>query len=566
MDLDALRHSCAHLLASAVKETYPNAKMAIGPAIEDGFYYDFDNLSITDKDLVKIETKMHEIANKKLNFEKILMKRKEAEKFLKDQPYKLELLNDIPGEKVQFYKHGDYYDMCKGGHLKNTSEIKAFKLTKIAQAYWRGDSKNKQLTRIYGTAWNSEADLKSYITRLEEAEKRDHRKLGKELELFMFNEISPGAPFWLPNGMIIFKELEKYWREIHDTYGYDEINTPIMVKESLFKQSGHLEHYGENMFPLNLDKENYYLKPMNCPEATIVYSSKLRSYKDLPIRLSEIGRLNRNELSGSLGGMFRVRQLTMDDAHIFCREDQIQEEITKVLSLVNEFYSIFNLKPSFKLATMPEKALGDKKTWNSAEKALENSLKANKLKYEIKEKDGAFYGPKIDIHIKDVLNRDWQLATIQLDFQMPERFDLSYQGEDSKKHRPVMIHRAIFGSFERFIGILTEHFAGKFPLWLSPIQVIIMNINDNNLKFAKEVFNKLKENKIRVVLDDRNESIPKKVREAQLKQINYMITIGDKEQSKKTLAVRTRDGNVKFDVKTDNFIKDILKEMQDKKI
>ena len=566
MDLDALRHSCAHLLASAVKETYPNAKMAIGPAIEDGFYYDFDNLSITDKDLVKIETKMHEIANKKLNFEKILMKRKEAEKFLKDQPYKLELLNDIPGEKVQFYKHGDYYDMCKGGHLKNTSEIKAFKLTKIAQAYWRGDSKNKQLTRIYGTAWNSEADLKSYITRLEEAEKRDHRKLGKELELFMFNEISPGAPFWLPNGMIIFKELEKYWREIHDTYGYDEINTPIMVKESLFKQSGHLEHYGENMFPLNLDKENYYLKPMNCPEATIVYSSKLRSYKDLPIRLSEIGRLNRNELSGSLGGMFRVRQLTMDDAHIFCREDQIQEEITKVLSLVNEFYSIFNLKPSFKLATMPEKALGDKKTWNSAEKALENSLKANKLKYEIKEKDGAFYGPKIDIHIKDVLNRDWQLATIQLDFQMPERFDLNYQGEDSKKHRPVMIHRAIFGSFERFIGILTEHFAGKFPLWLNPIQVIIMNINDNNLKFAKEVFNKLKENKIRVTLDDRNESIPKKVREAQLKQINYMITIGDKEQSKKTLAVRTRDGNVKFDVKTDNFIKDILKEMQDKKI
>ena len=459
-----------------------------------------------------------------------------------------------------------FLDLCKGGHVNNTSDIKSFKLTKIAQAYWRGDSKNKQLMRIYGTAWNSKDELRDYLKRLEEAEKRDHRKLGKELELFLFNEISPGAPFWLPNGMIIFKELEKFWREIHDNNGYNEINTPIMVKENLFKQSGHLDHYKENMFQLNLDKENYYLKPMNCPEATIVYSSKLRSYKDLPIKLSEIGRLHRNELSGALGGMFRVRQLTMDDAHIFAREDQIQEEISKVLELVNEFYSTFNFNSNFFLATRPDKALGDKKVWDAAEKALENALKSNKVKYKIKEKDGAFYGPKIDIHINDSLNRDWQLATIQLDFQMPERFDLTYEGKDGKKHRPVMIHRAIFGSFERFIGMLVEHFAGKFPLWLSPLQVIIMNINENNLKFANDVFMKLRDNKIRVELDDRNESIPKKVRESQLRKIYYSITIGDKEQKNKTLAVRTLDGKVKFDVKIDEFIKNILKEINEKRV
>ena len=566
MDLEALHHSCAHLLASAIKELYPNVKLAIGPSIEDGFYYDFDNLNITDKDLAKIEAKMQEIVNRKLNFEKVLMKRKEAEKFLKNEPYKLELLKEIPGEKVQFYKHGNFYDLCKGGHIKNTSELKAFKLTNVAQAYWKGDSKNKQLTRIYGTAWNTKDELKEYLKKLEEAEKRDHRKIGKELELFLFNEVSPGAPFWLPNGMIIFKELEKFWREIHDNNGYKEINTPIVVKESLFKQSGHSEHYKENMFPLNLDKENYYLKPMNCPEATIVYSSKLRSYKDLPIRLSEIGRLFRNELSGALGGMFRVRQLTMDDAHIFCREDQIKEEITKVLSLVNKFYSTFNFKPNFFLATRPEKALGEKKVWDKAEKALNESLKANKVKYGIKEKEGAFYGPKIDIHIKDVLNRDWQMATIQLDYQMPERLDLSYEGKDGKKHHPVMIHRAIFGSFERFIGILIEHFSGRFPLWLSPVQVIVMNINEKNLKFSNEVVKKLKENNIRVEIDDRNESIPRKVREAQLRKIPYAITIGDKEQKNKTLAVRTLDGKVKFGIKIDIFIKNIINEIQDRKI
>ncbi len=566
MDLNELRHSCAHLLASAVNELYPNAKMAIGPSIEDGFYYDFDNLNIENKDLPKIESKMHEIADKKLNFEKILMQRKDAEKFLKDQPYKLELLKEIPGKKIQFYKHGTYSDLCKGGHVKNTSELKAFKLTKIAQAYWRGDSKNKQLVRIYGTAWNSKDELKDYLKRLEESEKRDHRKLGKELELFFFNEVSPGAPFWMPNGMIIFKELEKFWREIHDINDYKEINTPLMVKENLFKRSGHLEHYKDNMFQLNLDRENYYLKPMNCPEATIVYSSKLRSYKDLPIRLSEIGRLHRNELSGALGGMFRVRQITMDDAHIFAREDQIQEEISKVLELVNKFYSTFNFKPNFFMATRPDKALGDKKIWDLAEKGLENALKSNKLKYEIKEKDGAFYGPKIDIHIRDALNRDWQLATIQLDFQMPERFDLNYEGKDGKKHRPVIIHRAIFGSFERFIGMLVEHFAGRFPLWLSPIQVIIMNVNETNLKFAEEITDKLKENKVRAELDDRNESIPKKVRESQMRKIPYSVTIGDKEQKNKTLAVRTLDGKVKFNVKVDEFIKSILKEINDKRI
>lgn len=566
MDLDSLRHSCAHVLASAVKELYPKAKFAIGPSIEDGFYYDFDSLEIEDKDLLKIEKRMHEIVNKKLDFKKVLMPRKEALKFLKDQPYKLELLKEIPGEKVQFYQHGDYYDLCKGGHLKNTFEIKSFKLLKTAKAYWKGNSKNKQLTRIYGTAWNSEAELNSYIKRLEEAEKRDHRKLGKELELFFFHEYSPGAPFWLPNGMILFKELENYWRKIHEQDGYQEINTPIVVKENLFKLSGHLEHYKDNMFKLTLEKENYYLKPMNCPEAALVYSSKLRSYKDLPIRLSEIGRLHRNELSGALGGMFRVRQITMDDAHIFCIQEQIQDEITKVLKIVNQFYSMFGFIPSFYLATKPDKAMGDKKLWDSAEKSLANALKANTIKYEVKEKDGAFYGPKIDIHIKDAIGRDWQLATIQLDFQMPERFDLSYEGKDGKKHRPVMIHRAIFGSFERFIGILIEHFAGKFPLWLSPVQVILLNINENNLKFAEEVKDDLLKYHIRTELDDRNESIPKKVRDAQLRQIPLIITIGDKEQQNKTLAVRTLDGKIEFNVKLNNFIEKIKKKINEKEL
>ncbi len=566
MDLDALRHSCAHILASAVKEIYPKAKFAIGPSIEDGFYYDFDNLEIEDKDLLKIEKRMYEIVNKKLDFKKVLMQRKEALKFLKDQPYKLELLKEIPGEKVQFYQHGDYYDLCKGGHLKNTFEIKSFKLLKTAKAYWKGDNKNKQLTRVYGTAWNSEADLNSYIKRLEEAEKRDHRKLGKELELFFFHEYSPGAPFWLPNGMILFKELENYWRKIHEQDGYQEINTPLVVKEDLFKLSGHLEHYKDNMFKLNLDKENYYLKPMNCPEATIVYSSKLRSYKDLPIRLSEIGRLHRNELSGALGGMFRVRQITMDDAHIFCIQEQIQDEITKVLKIVNQFYSTFSFIPSFYLATKPDKAMGDKKLWDLAEKSLANALNINKIKYDIKEKDGAFYGPKIDIHIRDAIGRDWQLATIQLDFQMPERFDLSYEGKDGKKHMPVMIHRAIFGSFERFIGILIEHFAGKFPLWLSPVQVILLNINENNLKFANEVKDDLLKYHIRTELDGRNESIPKKVREAQLKQIPLIVTIGDKEQQNKTLAVRTLDGKIEFNVKLNNFIEKIKKKINEKEL
>ena len=566
MDLDALRHSAAHVLASAVKELYPKAKFAIGPSIEDGFYYDFDNLDIDDKDLLKIEKRMHEIVNKKLDFKKVLMLRKKALEFLKKEPYKLDILKDIPGEKVQFYKHGDYYDLCKGGHLKNTSEIKAFKLLKTAKAYWKGDSKNKQLTRIYGTAWNSEQDLKSYIKRLEEAEKRDHRKLGKDLELFFFHEISPGAPFWLPNGMIIFKELEKYWRKIHEEAGYLEINTPMVVKEDLFKLSGHLEHYKENMFKLSLEKEDYYLKPMNCPEATIVYSSKLRSYRDLPIRLSEIGRLHRNELSGALGGMFRVRQITMDDAHLFCTLEQVQEEISNVLGLIKKFYLMFNFESSFYLATRPDKFMGDKKLWDLAEKSLENALKSNKIKYQVKEKDGAFYGPKIDIHIKDAIGRDWQMATVQLDMQMPERFDLNYEGMEGKKHKPIMIHRAVFGSFERFIGILVEHFSGKFPLWLSPVQVILLNINESNIKFSNEVKNELIKNNIRTELDDRNESIPKKVREAQLRKINLIVTIGDKEVKNKNLAVRTLDGKIEFNVKVKEFIDKLNKKIENKEL
>lgn len=562
MDLHKLRHSTAHVLASAVKELYPKAKLAIGPAIEEGFYYDFDNLDISEEDLPKIEKKMQEIVDKKLDFKKTYKSKAEAKKVLKNEPYKLELLKDI--DKPSFYRHGNFTDLCGGPHVKNTSQIKAFKLLKLAGAYWKGSSKNKMLTRIYGISFPTKKELDDYLKLQEEAEKRDHRKIGRDLELFFFDSISPGSAFWMPKGMIIFKELEDYWRKIHDKEGYLEISTPILVKERLFKTSGHLEFYKENMF--KIENEKLYLKPMNCPEATLVYNFKIRSYKDLPIKLSEIGRLHRNEISGVLGGLFRVRQITMDDAHIFCMPDQIKEEISKLLKLVKDFYKLFNFKSSYYLATMPINAMGSPDLWKKAEKALASALKANKIKYELKEKEGAFYGPKIDVHIKDALNRDWQLATFQLDFQMPERFKLSYEGKDGKKHRPVMIHRAIFGSFERFLGILTEHLYGKFPLWLSPVQVILLTLTSRNIKYSKRVKDELEKNNIRVKLDDRLETMNKKVRDAQLQNINYIVTIGDKEEKKKTLAVRTRDGKVKFGIPLKKFVQSIVKERDIKAI
>ena len=566
MEYRELRHSAAHVLADAVKQIYPKTKLTIGPPIEEGFYYDFDiDKTFTSEDLQKIEKKALEIIDKNYEFKKSKKTRKEAEKILENEPYKLELLKNIPDDKITFYQHGNFIDLCAGPHIKSTGEIKGFKLLKTSGAYWKGDSKNRQLQRIYGVAFPTKKELDVFLKKREEAEKRDHRKLGEEQELFFFNPNAPGAPFWLPKGMVIFKELEKYWRKIHEEHDYQETSTPILLKEDIFKKSGHISHYKENMFGLNVEKEQYYLKPMNCPEGTMVYAWKLRSYRDLPLRLSEIGRLHRNELSGVLGGMFRVRQITMDDAHIFCTEEQIFQEVTNVLTIIRKFYDLFNLKMSYFFSTMPDSALGDISIWKKAESALEGALKANKLKYETKEKQGAFYGPKIDVHITDALDREWQLATIQLDFNMPERFNLTYEGADGRKHRPVMIHRAIFGSFERFIGILTEHCGGRFPLWISPVQVKILTLTDKNIKYGENVFEKLKKERIRAELDNRPESMGKKVRDAQLEQVFYIVTVGEKEESNNTLAIRTRDGKVKFGIKAEKFIDDVLEEIKEKR-
>lgn len=537
-------HTTSHLMAQAIQEIYKDAKFGVGPAIENGFYYDVDcDVKFTDADLKKIEDKMLEIAARNLTPIREEMPREKAIEYFKTKvidPYKVEILETIAKDAptVSLYHQGDFTDLCRGPHLPNTSKIKAVKLLSVSGSYWRGDEKNKMLQRIYGISFPSKKELDKYINDLEEAKKRDHRKLGRELELFMFHEVSPGAPFWLPNGMIMYKELEKYSRELHQKYKYDEINTPIIVKDTLFKTSGHLDNYSENMFKIEHETDNLYLKPMNCPEATLVYSFKLRSYKDLPLRLFEIGRLHRNELSGALGGMFRVRQITMDDAHIFCSNEQVQEEITGVLALMNELYTTFGFKPSFFLSTRPDKAMGSIELWNDAEKALSNALEANNLKYKINPKDGAFYGPKIDVNIKDALNRNWQLATIQLDYQTPANFDLTFEGSDGKKHPPVMIHRAIYGSFERFTGIITEHFGGNFPVWLCPIQVAVMNITESQQDYVNLVNEELQKSGIRSYADIRNEKIGYKIREAENKKIPYMIILGDKEREENVISVR----------------------------
>lgn len=537
-------HSTSHILAQAVEELFPGAKFGVGPAIENGFYYDIDcDHKFTEEDLKKIEERMLEISKRDLKTQREEMKREDAIKYFKSNrpdPYKVEILEDIAKDEevVSVYHQGNFTDLCRGPHMPTTAKLKYVKLLGVSGSYWRGDSSRKQLQRIYGVSFPQKKQLEEYLKLLEEAKKRDHRKLGKDLELFFFHEVSPGAPFWLPKGMFIFRQLEKLWRIIHDESGYLEINTPIVVKDSLFVQSGHLENYIENMFKLDMKDENFFLKPMNCPEAIIVYASKLRSYRDLPIKLSEIGRLHRNEISGALGGMFRVRQITMDDAHIFCSEEQLQEEITKLFEMVNRFYVIFGFKPELHLSTRPDNAMGSPELWDSSEQVLQYALKANNMTYVVKPKEGAFYGPKIDIFIKDALHRSWQMATIQLDMQMPERFDLAYEGSDGKKHRPIMIHRAIFGSFERFIGILTEHYAGNFPFWLAPVQVVVMPITENQIGYAEQIEAALKKKNFRVQLDIRSEKIGYKIREAENKKIPYMVILGDKEKTKLTVSVR----------------------------
>ncbi len=536
-------HSSSHLMAHAIMELFPEAKFGVGPAIEEGFYYDVDiDKVLTPDDLVKIEEKIAELVKEGSSFVRKELSKNDALEFFKQKndPYKVELISEMEEDKeaISCYTEGSFVDLCRGPHVPSTSLLKNFKLLSISGSYWRGDSDRKQLQRIYGISFPKKKMLDEFLFRVEEAKKRDHRKLGRELDLFSFHEISPGAPFWHPRGMMLVRILEEALRKELDAAGYQEISTPILVKKELWEQSGHWEHYQENMFFVEADNDVYSLKPMNCPESTYIYRAHVRSYRDLPLRYSEIGRLHRNELSGALNGMFRVRQITMDDAHLFVRPDQILDEITGILKLVNKFYGYFEFSPSFVLSTRPEKAMGDPALWRQAEKALEDALIANGIGYKIEEGEGAFYGPKIDIIIKDALGRKWQLATIQLDFQMPERFGLEYVDENNERRRPVMIHRAIFGSFERFIGILVEHFAGNFPVWLAPVQVAVLPISENFSDYAFHVATRLKEEGIRTELDARNEKIGYKIRAWEIQKVPYMCIIGEKEVASNTVSIR----------------------------
>lgn len=565
-------HSTSHIMAQAIEELFPGAKFGVGPAIEGGFYYDVDSEhKFSDEDLKKIEERMIEISKRNLKPVREEMKREDAIEYFKGKradPYKVEILEDIAKDEdvVSLYHQGGFTDLCRGPHLPSTAKLKYVKLLNVSGSYWRGDSTRQMLQRIYGVSFPKKKELDEHLFMLEEAKKRDHRKIGKELELFMFHEVAPGAPFWLPNGMIIFKELEKYWRDIHDIYGYQEINTPILVKDKLFEQSGHLSHYTDNMFRVNDGDEVYYLKPMNCPEATIVYSSQMRSYKDLPIRLSEIGRLHRNEIRGALGGLLRVRQITMDDAHIFCTPEQIQQEITGVMGLVKTFYSLFGMTPHYYLSTMPDDAMGAKETWDKAEASLAAALEANGLQYKVNEKDGAFYGPKIDFHIEDALKRKWQIGTIQLDYNLPVRFDLTYEGSDGQKHRPVMVHRAIFGSFERFLGMLIEHFAGNFPLWLCPVQIAVLPITDNQNDYAESVYKKILEAGFRVKFDKRSEKVGYKIRDWETKKVPYMVILGDKEKQSGNISVRVHKQGDLGSLELEDFIQKVSAEKEKKSI
>lgn len=565
---DVFKHSAAHVLAMAVKKIFPDAKLTIGPAIEDGFYYDFDvEKPFTQEDLRRIEKEMKRIVKQKIVFERIEdVDKEKAKEWQKHNPYKLELIDELGDQKCTFYKNDDFLDLCKGPHVPHTGKIKAFKLTKIAGAYWRGDAKNKQLSRIYGVAFPTKEELKDYLKLLEEAEKRDHKKLGKELELFSFHDEGPGFPFFHPKGMDIWEELMSFWRLKHKKAGYVEVKTPIMLSKKLWITSGHWENYKENMYLSKIDGEEFAIKPMNCPGGMLIYKEKVHSYRELPMRVGEIGLVHRHELSGTLSGLFRVRAFHQDDAHIFMTEEQIKDEILGVLNLVDEIYSTFGLSYHLELSTRPEKSIGTDEAWETATKGLKDALDSTGKEYMVNEGDGAFYGPKIDVHIKDALGRTWQCATIQLDMNLPERFDLTYEGKDGKKHRPVMIHRVIYGAIERFLGILIEHYAGKFPLWLSPVQVKVLTVAERFNDTAEEVVNKMADSGIRAELDIRSESVSKKVRDAQKQKINYIIVIGEKEASSGTVTIRRRDNKIIGTEKTDEFIKKLKKEIKERVI
>ena len=526
-------HTTSHIMAQAIKRLYPEIKLAIGPSIDNGFYYDFDTEKpFSEEDLIKIEDEMKKIIKEDLPLERFELPRKEAIKFMeeKGEPYKVELINDLPEDAIiSFYKQGEFTDLCAGPHVAKTGNIKAVKLLTSSGAYWRGNEKNKMLQRIYGISYPKASQLEEYLNMLEEAKKRDHKKLGKELELFMITGEGPGFPFFLPKGMVLRNVLEDYWRKIHTLNGYQEVKTPVMLNEELWHRSGHWDHYKDNMYTTKIDEQDFALKPMNCPGGMLVYKSKMHSYKDLPIRMGELGLVHRHEKSGQLNGLFRVRCFTQDDAHIFCLPEQIESEIIDLMHLINQVYSLFGFTYTVELSTRPEDSMGSDEDWTTAENALRKALEHENMEYVINEGDGAFYGPKIDFHIKDSLGRDWQCGTIQLDFQMPERFDLNYIGQDGEKHRPVMLHRVVFGSIERFIGVLIEHYAGAFPTWLAPVQVKILTISDKQKEYADELVKQFMKEGIRAELDDREEKIGYKIREAQLQKIPYMLIIGEKE-------------------------------------
>lgn len=565
--LEIFRHSTAHLLANAVVELFPDAKPTIGPVVEEGFYYDFDmGHHFTPEDLGRIEQRMHEIVKKDYKVERVDLSTGEAKKIFKSNPYKIELIEEFK-EAASAYRQGNFIDLCRGPHVPNTGKLKAFRLTKIAAAYWRGDAKNRQLQRIYGISFPEKKDLDSYLHMLEEAEKRDHRKIGKELEWFNFFEESPGAPFFYPKGAIIYNRLINFIREEYGKRGYQEVITPLLYEKSLWLASGHWEHFREHMFVLESEGKEFALKPMNCPSHLLIYKSKSRSYKDLPLRIADFAPLHRNELSGVLAGLTRVRKMSQDDAHIFVAPEQIEEEIFLLLEFTHYVYKeIFDFEYEIELSTRPEKHMGDAEDWNAAEAALKNALEKRGIPYRIKAGEGAFYGPKIDLHIKDALGRGWQLATIQLDFQLPERFNATYVGADNSKHKVVMIHRALLGSIERFIGILVEHYAGKLPLWLAPVQARILTVADRFGSYADKIKEEFEKNSIRVEVDARTESVSYKVREAQHQKIPLILTVGEKEEKNGTVAVRTLDNKVYFDVKADALVKGALKNIEEKKI
>ena len=559
-------HTSSHIMAQAIKRLYPNVKLTIGPSINNGFYYDFDTDStFSEEDFEKIEAEMKKIIKEDLEIKRFTLPRKEAIAFMKekDEPYKVELIEELPeGEEISFYEQGDFVDLCAGPHLMSTGKVKIVKLLSSSGAYWRGNEKNKMLQRIYAISFPKQSQLDEYLAMLEEAKKREKKKLGKELDLFMIAPEGPGFPFFLPKGMILRNVLEDFWRKVHRENGYEEIKTPMILNEELWHRSGHWDHYKDNMYTTKIDENDYALKPMNCPGGMLVYKRKMHSYRDLPIRSGELGLVHRHEKSGELNGLFRVRCFTQDDAHIFCLPEQIESEIVRLMKLINYVYGIFGFDYHVELSTRPEDSMGSDEQWELATNALRHALESQNMPYEVNEGDGAFYGPKIDFHLKDCIGRTWQCGTIQLDFQMPERFDLTYIGQDGEKHRPVMLHRVIFGSIERFIGIITEHYAGAFPTWLAPVQVEILPIADSHVEYAKQVQEQLEKLGIRTELDDRQEKIGYKIREAQLQKVPYMLVLGEKEIEAKTVGVRSREDGDIGAMSLQEFVEKVQKEVE----